>query len=61
MSGTKRRKVETKVCFHIDDEETPYLVKLSIPIGKLTLRDFKRSIPKTNFKFFFKSEDPEFG
>ncbi|XP_003744538.1 segment polarity protein dishevelled homolog DVL-2-like [Galendromus occidentalis] len=61
MAGTKRRKVETKVCFHIDEEETPYLVKLPIAIGKLTLKDFKRSLPRTNFKFFFKSVDPEFG
>uniref|UniRef100_A0A3B3Y9D1 Dishevelled segment polarity protein 1a n=1 Tax=Poecilia mexicana TaxID=48701 RepID=A0A3B3Y9D1_9TELE len=32
---------ETKIIYHIDEEETPYLVKLSVPPEKVTLADFK--------------------
>ncbi|KAG7221542.1 hypothetical protein INR49_017073 [Caranx melampygus] len=32
---------ETKIIYHIDEEETPYLVKLSVSPEKVTLADFK--------------------
>uniref|UniRef100_A0A8D3AM81 Dishevelled segment polarity protein 1 n=1 Tax=Scophthalmus maximus TaxID=52904 RepID=A0A8D3AM81_SCOMX len=32
---------ETKIIYHIDEEETPYLVKLCAPPDKVTLADFK--------------------
>ncbi len=54
---------ETKVIYHIDEEETPYLVKLSKPPNEVTLADFKAGIPVHyhKFKFFFKSKDDDFG
>uniref|UniRef100_A0A3Q2Z4V8 Dishevelled segment polarity protein 1a n=1 Tax=Hippocampus comes TaxID=109280 RepID=A0A3Q2Z4V8_HIPCM len=32
---------ETKIIYHIDEEETPYLVKLAVSPDKVTLADFK--------------------
>src|SRR5438067_824415 len=54
---------ETKIIYHIDDEETPYLVRLAIPADSVTLGDFKNSLklPKANYKFFFKVPDDDFG
>ncbi|XP_061113805.1 segment polarity protein dishevelled homolog DVL-1-like isoform X2 [Conger conger] len=55
---------ETKVIYHIDEEETPYLVKLAVPPEKVTLADFKNVLnnrPVNNYKFFFKSMDQDFG
>ncbi|XP_051164295.1 segment polarity protein dishevelled homolog DVL-3 isoform X1 [Leptopilina boulardi] len=55
------RMEETKIIYHIDDEETPYLVKLSIVPERVTLADFKASLNRPNYKFFFKSMDDDFG
>ncbi|XP_043986990.1 segment polarity protein dishevelled homolog DVL-1-like isoform X2 [Gambusia affinis] len=55
---------ETKIIYHIDEEETPYLVKLSVPPEKVTLADFKNVLnnrPVNSYKFFFKSMDQDFG
>ncbi|CAG9861102.1 unnamed protein product [Phyllotreta striolata] len=52
---------ETKVIYHIDDEETPYLVKIAISPDKVTLSDFKNVLNRPNYKFFFKSMDDDFG
>lgn len=52
---------ETKVIYHIDDEETPYLVKIPISPDKVTLADFKNVLNRPNYKFFFKSMDDDFG
>uniref|UniRef100_A0A8C7ZEW1 Dishevelled segment polarity protein 3a n=1 Tax=Oryzias sinensis TaxID=183150 RepID=A0A8C7ZEW1_9TELE len=52
---------ETKIIYHLDDQETPYLVKLSVPADRVTLADFKNVIKKPNYKFFFKSMDDDFG
>ncbi|XP_061868683.1 segment polarity protein dishevelled homolog DVL-1 isoform X1 [Colius striatus] len=55
---------ETKIIYHIDEEETPYLVKLPVPPEKVTLADFKNVLsnrPVHSFKFFFKSMDQDFG
>uniref|UniRef100_A0A336KBN2 CSON004982 protein n=1 Tax=Culicoides sonorensis TaxID=179676 RepID=A0A336KBN2_CULSO len=54
---------ETKAIYHIDDETTPYLVKISLPSSEVTLKDFKLVLNKqnVNYKYFFKSYDPEFG
>ncbi|RXM30838.1 Segment polarity protein dishevelled-like DVL-3, partial [Acipenser ruthenus] len=52
---------ETKIIYHIDDQETPYLVKLPIPADRVTLADFKNVLNKPNYKFFFKSMDDDFG
>ncbi|XP_059384058.1 segment polarity protein dishevelled homolog DVL-1-like isoform X2 [Carassius carassius] len=55
---------ETKIIYHIDEEETPYLVKLTISPEKATLADFKHVLnnrPVHSYKFFFKSMDQDFG
>ncbi|XP_046387678.1 segment polarity protein dishevelled homolog DVL-3 isoform X3 [Ischnura elegans] len=52
---------ETKIIYHIDDEETPYLVKLPIAPERVTLADFKNVLNRPNYKFFFKSMDDDFG
>ncbi|XP_063799097.1 segment polarity protein dishevelled homolog DVL-1 isoform X3 [Pseudophryne corroboree] len=55
---------ETKIIYHIDEEETPYLVKLPVSPEKVTLADFKNVLsnrPVNNYKFFFKSMDQDFG
>ncbi|XP_070963734.1 segment polarity protein dishevelled homolog DVL-1-like isoform X1 [Oncorhynchus clarkii lewisi] len=55
---------ETKIIYHIDEEETPYLVKLPVSPEKVTLADFKNVLnnrPVNSYKFFFKSMDQDFG
>lgn len=52
---------ETKIIYHIDEEETPYLVKLPIPPERVTLADFKNILNRPNLKFFFKSMDDDYG
>ncbi|KAL2079765.1 hypothetical protein ACEWY4_025509 [Coilia grayii] len=52
---------ETKIIYHIDEEETPYLVKIAIPAERISLLDFKQVLNKPNYKFFFKSMDQDFG
>ncbi|XP_063720365.1 segment polarity protein dishevelled homolog DVL-3-like isoform X5 [Symsagittifera roscoffensis] len=52
---------ETKIIYHIDGEETPYLVKIPLPSERVTLADFKAAVNKPNFKYFFKQMDADFG
>jgi segment polarity protein dishevelled len=52
---------ETKIIYHIDDEETPYLVKISKGPSDVTLGDFKNILNRPSYKFFFKSMDDDFG
>ncbi|XP_056622762.1 segment polarity protein dishevelled homolog DVL-3 [Triplophysa dalaica] len=52
---------ETKIIYHLDEQETPYLIKLAIPAENVTLADFKNVLNKPNYKFFFKSMDDDFG
>ncbi|KAG7329802.1 hypothetical protein KOW79_006024 [Hemibagrus wyckioides] len=52
---------ETKVIYHLDEQETPYLVKISVPAAAVTLSDLKNALKKPNYKFFFKSMDDDFG
>ncbi|KAG0411839.1 hypothetical protein HPB47_011020 [Ixodes persulcatus] len=52
---------ETKILYHIDDEDTPYLVKVLVPPDRVTLADFKNVLNRPNYKFFFRSMDDDFG
>ncbi|XP_067873341.1 segment polarity protein dishevelled homolog DVL-1-like isoform X3 [Heterodontus francisci] len=55
---------ETKIIYHMDEEETPYLVKVAVPPDRVTLGHFKQVLnnrPNCSFKFFFKSMDLDFG
>lgn len=59
MQTTQLSPKETKIVYYLDDEDTPYSVRVPIPPQDVTLRDFKNllSLPKNNYKFFFKSPD----
>uniref|UniRef100_A0A673CSB6 Dishevelled segment polarity protein 2 n=1 Tax=Sphaeramia orbicularis TaxID=375764 RepID=A0A673CSB6_9TELE len=64
LQGAKKttaEMAETKIIYHIDEEETPYLVKIPIAAENITLLDFKQVLNKPNYKFFFKSMDQDFG
>jgi len=52
---------ETKVIYYVDEEETPYLMKIGQSPGKVTLADFKGQLNRPYHKFFFKSVDDDFG
>lgn len=52
---------ETRVIYHLEDQDTPYLIRIGVPPQRVTLADFKLAINKPNFRFFFKSVDDDFG
>ncbi|XP_072247911.1 segment polarity protein dishevelled homolog DVL-3 isoform X2 [Leuresthes tenuis] len=52
---------ETRIIYHLEEQDTPYLVRLSVPAQRVTLADFKQVLNKPNLKFFFKSVDDDFG
>ncbi|KAM4689971.1 segment polarity protein dishevelled homolog DVL-2 [Rhinophrynus dorsalis] len=52
---------ETKVIYHLDEEETPYLVKVPVPAQEIRLRDFKAALGRGHAKYFFKAMDQDFG
>ncbi|XP_044059130.1 segment polarity protein dishevelled homolog DVL-3 isoform X3 [Siniperca chuatsi] len=52
---------ETRVIYHLEDQETPYLIRINVPAQRVTLADFKQVLNKPNVKFFFKSVDDDFG
>nr|XP_005997968.1 PREDICTED: segment polarity protein dishevelled homolog DVL-2 [Latimeria chalumnae] len=53
---------ETKIIYHMDEEETPYLVKVPMAADRITLLDFKQVLNKPpGYKYFFKSMDQDFG
>ncbi|XP_040902162.1 segment polarity protein dishevelled homolog DVL-3 [Toxotes jaculatrix] len=51
----------TRVIYHLEDQETPYLIRINVPPQRVTLADFKQVLNKPNVKFFFKSVDDDFG
>lgn len=51
----------TRVIYHLEDQETPYLIRINVSPQRVTLADFKQVLNKPNLKFFFKSEDADFG
>uniref|UniRef100_H2ZCX6 Dishevelled segment polarity protein 3a n=1 Tax=Ciona savignyi TaxID=51511 RepID=H2ZCX6_CIOSA len=52
---------ETKIVYYLGNEQTPYVSKINLAPNSITLGDFKAAIKKSNFKFFFKSTDADFG
>uniref|UniRef100_A0A8C5RYV4 DIX domain-containing protein n=1 Tax=Laticauda laticaudata TaxID=8630 RepID=A0A8C5RYV4_LATLA len=48
---------ETKVIYHLDEEETPYLVKIAVPAERLTLGHVKAALARPGAKYFFKRGD----
>ncbi|XP_029699842.1 segment polarity protein dishevelled homolog DVL-3-like isoform X4 [Takifugu rubripes] len=52
---------ETRVIYHMEDQDTPYLIRINVPAQRVTLADFKRVLNKPNLKFFFKAVDDDFG
>uniref|UniRef100_A0A8D2Q5K0 Dishevelled segment polarity protein 2 n=1 Tax=Varanus komodoensis TaxID=61221 RepID=A0A8D2Q5K0_VARKO len=51
----------TKVIYHLDEEETPYLVKIPVPAERITLGHVKAALARPGAKYFFKSMDQDFG
>ena len=52
---------ETRIIYYLEEEDTPYLVKLNISPDEITLRDFKDALTTRNYKFFFKLMDEVVG
>lgn len=52
---------ETKVIYYVDDEETPYMMKIPLSPTKVTLLDLKGQLNRPFKKFFFKSIDDDIG
>ncbi len=52
---------ETKVIYYVDDEETPYMMKIPLSPTKVTLSDLKGQLNRPFKKFFFKSMDDDIG
>ncbi|XP_042270097.1 segment polarity protein dishevelled homolog DVL-3-like [Thunnus maccoyii] len=59
--GDRSLSEETRVIYHLEDQETPYLIRINVPAQRVTLQDFKQVLNKPNLKFFFKSVDDDFG
>ncbi|MCJ8739978.1 hypothetical protein PDJAM_G00053490 [Pangasius djambal] len=52
----------TKVLYFTDRSLTPFLVNIPKRLGEVTLQDFKSAVGRhSNFRYHFKSLDPEFG
>ncbi|KAF7699932.1 dixin-A [Silurus meridionalis] len=52
----------TKVLYFTDRSLTPFLVNIPKRLGEVTLQDFKAAVGRhNNFRYHFKSLDPEFG
>uniref|UniRef100_A0A3B4AFB6 DIX domain-containing protein n=2 Tax=Periophthalmus magnuspinnatus TaxID=409849 RepID=A0A3B4AFB6_9GOBI len=52
---------ETRVIYHLEDQHTPYLVRIGVPAERVTLLDVKTALNKPHARFFFRSEDRDFG
>lgn len=50
---------ETKIIYHIDEQDTPYCVRVPVPADQITLGVFKNvlKIQSKTYKYFFKSPD----
>lgn len=52
---------ETKVIYYVDDEETPYMMKIPLSPTKVKLSDLKGQLNRPFKKFFFKTIDDDIG
>lgn len=61
-SSTPPANAEYKVFYYIDDQDPPYLTKLSVT-DVPRLKDFKNALDRncTKYKFFFATNDPSIG
>ncbi|KAF5899847.1 dixin isoform X1, partial [Clarias magur] len=52
----------TKILYFTDRSLTPFLVNIPKRLGEVTLQDFKAAVGRHfNYRYHFKSQDPEFG
>ena len=54
----------SKIIYYMDKSATPYMTSLSKSLSSVTLKDFKELLklkPSQHLRFYFKSQDPEFG
>lgn len=62
LSLTKNNSNSTfQVYCHLDDQEHPYMVEVHVPPDCITLRDVKRKLMRTNFKYYCIALDPDTG
>lgn len=66
LPQTSNQDEETKIFYYIDEEDTPYLIKLpGVRKDQVTLSAFKLALQLHNrpnsYKFFFKSLDTDMG
>lgn len=55
-------KMETLVYYYREDEDKPYKTRIPVAPESVTLRDLKTTLKlRSQCKFFFKSEDKDFG
>ncbi|XP_068172788.1 segment polarity protein dishevelled homolog DVL-3-like [Antennarius striatus] len=52
---------ETRVIYHLEDQDTPYLIRINVPAQRVTLADVKHALNKPRARFFFKSVDDDVG
>uniref|UniRef100_A0A670ZC80 DIX domain-containing protein n=1 Tax=Pseudonaja textilis TaxID=8673 RepID=A0A670ZC80_PSETE len=59
-AGGGPQAAEMKVIYHLDEEETPYLVEIAVPAERLNLGHVKATLARPGAKYFFKSMDQDF-
>ena len=52
---------ETKIFYYIDDEKTPYVLKMAKPANSIKLLEFKTALNMPKYKYFFETVDTDFG
>lgn len=63
MTANNFSQNQTKVCVFFNSR-TPVIFKIPLPIDQVTLADLKQALPSINnpgYKYFFRSNDQEFG
>nr|XP_019966606.1 PREDICTED: segment polarity protein dishevelled homolog DVL-3-like [Paralichthys olivaceus] len=50
----------TRVLYHLEDQDTPYLTRINVPAQRVTLADFKHVLNKSHVRFFFQSVHEDF-
>lgn len=60
-SDTRSPTGETKIFYYIDDEKTPYVLKMAKPADSIKLLEFKTALNMPKYKYFFETVDADFG
>lgn len=60
-ADTRSPTGETKIFYYIDDEKTPYVLKMAKPADSIKLLEFKTALNMPKYKYFFETVDADFG